>query len=529
MIKQIKILTKAQLCNFLNLNVFRYTKDKKKKRNTISMGVVWLMLIAMLCFYVGAFSYGYHKIGMGRVVPMYLIMISGILILFFGIFKAGSVIFQQNFYETLCSLPVSQTAIVISRFLSMYLGNVILSLTVMVPGMTVYGYFYHPGIGFYIVGMMGTLFIPLLPMTVATLFGALITAISSRMKHKSLVAATLSILLVVGIMMISQMLTGAEDTITEEMFANFSEVLSNMIARIYPPALWLGNAMTEGNIIQGILYFGVSIAIFAVMVVLVAGHFHSICRSLYSTSAKHIYRMGTMKKNTALMALYRKEMKRYFASSIYTVNTIIGPVMMVLLAMGILITGVDKIESALPIPGGITGLVPFVLAATSCIMTTTCTSISMEGKQWWIIQSLPVEPKTVFDSKILLNLTIIAPFYVIAEGLVIVALKPALPDWLWLLFLPIVFIVFACVFGITINLHFPVLHWENETTIVKQSASAMIGGLGGCLIIILCAVPVVFVTGLIGNVVKVVIAVIVIGITFLLYRKNAKTDLARIE
>lgn len=529
MIRQIKILTKAQLCNFLNINIFRYTKDKKKKRNVISVGTGWLMLIAMLCCYVGAFSYGYHKIGMGQVIPMYLIMISGILILFFGIFKAGSVIFQQNFYEILCSLPVSQTAIVISRFLSMYLGNVILSLAVMLPGIAVYGCFYHPGIGFYMVGILGTLFIPLLPMTVATLFGALITGISARMKHKSLVATTLSLLLVIGIMVFSQMLTGVEETITEEMLANFSEVLSNMIAKIYPPALWLGKAMTEGNILQGILYFGVSIVVFAVMVVLVAGHFHSICQSLYSTSAKHNYRMKAMKTDTALMALYRKEVKRYFASTIYTVNTIIGPLMMVLLAMGILITGVDKIESALPLQGGITGLVPFVLAATACIMTTTCTSVSMEGKQWWILQSLPVEPKTVFDSKILLNLTIIAPFYAVAEGLIIVALKPALPDLLWLLLLPIVFILFACVFGITVNLHLPVLQWDNEVAIVKQSASAMIGGLGGCLVIILCAAPVVFVTGLAEEIVKLVIAVIIIGITIVLYKKNAKTDLAKIE
>ena len=197
MIRQIKLLTKAQLCNFMDLNVFRFTKDKKKKRSALSMGLLWLLLITMLCLYVGTFAYGYSKMGLGQVIPMYLIMISALLILVFGIFKAGSVIFQRNSYEILCALPVSQTAVVISRFFSMYLGNVILSVAVMVPGMAVYAYFNHPGISFYAVGTVGTLFIPLLPMAVATLLGALVTGIASRMRHKSLVTTVLSILLIV--------------------------------------------------------------------------------------------------------------------------------------------------------------------------------------------------------------------------------------------------------------------------------------------------------------------------------------------
>ena len=75
----------------------------------------------------------------------------------------------------------------------------------------------------------------------------------------------------------------------------------------------------------------------------------------------------------------------------------------------------------------------------------------------------------------------------------------------------------------------PVLHWENEVTVVKQSASAMVGGLGGCLIIILCAVPVVFVTGIVGGIVKAVTAIVILAITVLLYKINAKTALSHIE
>lgn len=527
MVRQISILTQALLCNFLNLNVFHYTKDKKKKRNTIAMGIAWVLLIGMVVLYVGLFSLGYIMMGMANVVPMYLVMISAVIILLFGMLKAGSVIFQKKSYEVLCSLPVSQTAIVVSRFLSMYVGNLLLSLVVMIPGIIVYGVLVHPGIAFYLFGIAGTLFLPLLPMTVATFFGALIMAVASRMKHKNLITAILSVILVIGIMMLTSATGDMEGDFTADMLQNFSEIVTSVIANMYPPAVWLGKAMTDGDILQGILYFGVSIAVFVVMVALVANNFHRICQRLYSTSAKHNYQMQKLKATSILGALYKKELKQYFSSSVYMTNTIIGPVMMVLLAVGVLVAGVEKIEAAFPV--NINGLIPFALAAVGCIMTTTCTSISMEGKEWWIIQSLPVRAKTVFDSKILLNLTLIAPFYVIAEVLLILALKPSVIELLWLVLLPIVFIVFACIFGITINLRFPMMKWENEAAVVKQSASATIGGLGGCLVIILCAIPTVFVTGLTGEVIRVIIVAVITGITLLLYKMNNKADLASVE
>ena len=99
----------------------------------------------------------------------------------------------------------------------------------------------------------------------------------------------------------------------------------------------------------------------------------------------------------------------------------------------------------------------------------------------------------------------------------------------WLILLPIIFIVFACVFGITINIRFPMMKWENETVVVKQSAAAMIGGLGGSLVILLCAVPVIFVDGFLGELVKMGITILILVITLLLYTQNNKVDLSTIE
>lgn len=528
MIRQISILTKAQICNFASINVLRFTKDKKKRATMLALLPAWMLLIGILCFYVGSIAVGYIKMGLGDVVPMYLAAISSIIILIFGILKAGSVLFQKEAYETLCAMPVCDTAIVVSRFLSMYLGNFLLSLLVMIPGMAVYGYLLKPGIGFYLTGVVGTLFLPLLPMTVATLIGAVVTAIAARMKRKSLVTVALTLGFVALYMLLMQNLTKIEGEITEEMMLRLSEVVTGIIENMYPPAVWLGRTMVAGSVSNGLLYLGVSIALFVFMVVVVKARYKQIYARLYSVSAKHDFKIKTLQKKSVLATLYKREWKRYFASSIYVTNTIIGPIMMVALAVALIFAGTEQIEAILPERAMIIGLIPFVLSACACLGTTTSVSVSMEGKQWWIVKSLPVSTKVLFDSKILLNLSLVAPFYVLAEIIALLVLRPPLVEGIWFVVLPALFILFSSVFGITANLWFPVFNWENEVNVVKQSAATLVGSMFGSLLVVLFAAPLFFAPLYMWNVIRLVIALVVLATTIGMYKRNSKVKLTSI-
>jgi ABC-2 type transport system permease protein len=52
MLRETKILTALELKNIFGLNTLRHTKDKAKKRNAALLSVAWVMLIAMVVFYV---------------------------------------------------------------------------------------------------------------------------------------------------------------------------------------------------------------------------------------------------------------------------------------------------------------------------------------------------------------------------------------------------------------------------------------------------------------------------------------------
>lgn len=528
MLKQISILTKLELCNIFGLNVLRHTKDKKAKRKAWLMAAVWMLVIVMVFFYVGGLSYGLIMLGAGDVIPAYLIAIASLVIFFFGVFKAGSVIFSKNSYDILCSLPVTQSAIVVSRFLRMYVENLILVLAVMIPGIAVYAWFEKPGGLFYLIGILGTLFVPMLPIAATTLIGALVTAIASRMKHKSVVEALLSVVLVLAILGFTSQLSGAEETLTKDMLKELSATVTGVLGKLYPPAVWLGTAMVTENILQCFACVGLCIAVFVVVVTVVSVGFHSICRGLFGTYAKHNYRMEKLQKSSVVWALCKKEFKRYFSSGVYVTNTIIGPIMGTVLSVALFVVGLDKISKSFPASINIAGLVPFMVAGVFCMMTTTSTSVSMEGKNWWIVKTLPLSAKDILNAKVLMNLLLMLPFWLVSEVFLILALKPEPLELLWLLVVPIVIMLFSCVFGITINLLFPVMNWESEVSVVKQSASALLGGLGGFLVAIICAVVVVVTPASYSGVVKLLICGVLLGLTALLYGKNNRVKLQEI-
>lgn len=525
MLRHVRILTKLELCNLYGLNVLRFSKDKKARRKTMSLAAVWAVLLAVLVFYVGGLSYGLILLGLWESVPAYLITVSGLFVFVFGMLKAGSSIFRKEGYDVLCALPLPMGAVVISRLLKMYVEDLLMTFAVLLPGTVVYAWKIRPDAGFYLAVLLGIWSIPLIPMAASILIGTLITGIASRMRHKSLAATVLSILAVLGVLYGSSRLSAMEGSLDPEKLQDLSAGIMGALERVYPLAVWLGRAISHKDIPGVMLCVFLSLSVFAAVAAGTALSFRKISQNLYGSFAKHNYQIGRLKTDSLLSALCKREFRRYFSSSIYVTNTILGPIMGCVLAGALLISGIDFLKGLLPLPVNLEDMVPFVAAGVFGMMPATAVSISMEGRNWWIVKSLPLSVKNILDGKILMNLLLILPFYVLAELLLIFALKPGAGELLWLVFIPAVMILFSCVYGITVNLHFPVLEWDNEVRIVKQSASALLGGMGASILALLCAVAVGSIPPEYTVYLKTGICVVILAATAVLYRRNNRFDI----
>ena len=322
MLKQVLYLSQIQLKNLFGINEMRYTKDKKKKATFVLLAVAYLLVILMVVGYIGSMSYAFHYLGMGEIVPMYLYTIISLVMLVLSFFKAGSVLFSMKSYDIMVSLPVTKSAILTSRFVTMYVTNLLFALIFMLPGLAVHIYFAKPGLSFYLISTLVILFAPLLPLTISSILGALIKGISSRMKKKNLVEVFLTMIIVVLFMTGSVSMGEQAENMDIEEIKLLLSMVTEELGGIFPPALWYHNALS-GNLPQLLLLLFLPALIFTVFVWILSKKFQEICTGLNATYAKHNYKLERLKAEHVLMSLFKKERKLYFSSSLYVTNTII--------------------------------------------------------------------------------------------------------------------------------------------------------------------------------------------------------------
>ncbi len=525
MMAEVCLLTRLELRGLLGLNRLRYDRDPKRRGRAILVLAAFALLAVMAAAYTVGLVYGLHSLDMGRLAPAYLSMVCALLVLGFGLLKTGSLLFARGGYEMLCALPVRTCSIVLSRFLSMYVCDLGMTLLVLVPGTVTYGLLEGPGFGFYAAMAAGAVLLPLLPLSVAAVAGTLIAWAASRMKRKHLASTLLSMLTLLVILPLSFGLGMAGENMTPDAFSDLAQSVAQLIGRLYPPALWLGKGAVEGSLSFIALLAVCSLGAVTAIVALAAKLFHPICRRLFASAARKDFKMTAQTVRSPLAALYRRELKAYFSSSVYVMNTIVGPVMALMMAGALAFGGMDALKDVFPPQLELQTVMPFVLAGVMTMMTTTAVALSMEGRRFWLVKSLPVSTKSLLDAKLLVQLTLLGPCWLLGEGLLLFALRPTGADIVWLLLFPALIALFAAVAGLTVDVRFCNFEWEKAEAVVKQSAGAMVGGLAGPLAALLCGLARFAAPASAEFPVNAGLCVLLAGTTLALYRKNNKVKL----
>ncbi len=512
----LRTLILLSLRSLYGINRFLYTKDKREKNRYKAFLALFTFLGVMIAVYVIATVYLLCELGLSDYVPFMLILLAGVVSFGYDAFSAGARLFGHEGYDILAAMPLKTEHIVIGRFMSMYCDDLLITVGIMLPGMLGFGIFGAPPFVFYPLSLLAILFIPLLPLVGATLLGTLLSGIMARVKHKSLIGTALSVGLVVALLIGS---FSASELDTDRLLSVLSNV-GELMFGIYPPAVWLGDAMLGKNMLGGLCFLLLSLGLFALCMYVTTKLFHRIVRGLASVHTGRAFKLKKLSRGSMPLALYKRELRRYFSSTVYVTNTIIGPIMGCILAGAIAFGGLAGVEGSLPDSFPLRRLVPFVLSGVFCMMTTTSTSISMEGRRIDLIRSLPIDMKAWLDAKLLLNLSLMLPFYLLSEIFLMIGMRPTPLEALWLWLLPAAIACLACVLGLSVNLKWHRFDWEREEQVVKQSASAAIGGFGGLFVSLLLTGVALLIPPAYADVGTAGILLLLIAATLLLYRAN---------
>lgn len=360
-----------------------------------------------------------------------------------------------------------------------YIWNVGISFLLLIVPLLYYDSLQKGNILFYVVDFLQIFLIPLVPTLVGVLLG---NVLYRRLGNLFRVGSySKSILYLVSFTVFFAFM------IFFFRYVDFSTLLKGAIAKFD-----FFNETEKGLLFshnyKSLIFFAISISLGIILSAYVIQTYKKNCAKvqLYSEKSKCI--KMSYKKHENVSALFRRELKRYFSTPVYLLNTMLGIVSLVLLTIYSCLK-IDTVTMYLKLIGmsfkveNTSILLAFVIGLLIILSNVTYASISIEGKQRELLKSYPISIKELLLAKYLFHLSLTVPMIFICATLLGIVCRMNVSEYCLLFLLPTVFSVFVGALGLLINLVFPNYEWENVTYIVKQSISAIITILLSVLIV----------------------------------------------
>lgn len=481
------LLVKNNLLGFSGLNKVKYAKGKKERHSSQLNLVLFGSVAILFCYYIYMFASSAMKAFIMLNKPEYslvfFMLICSSYILVVNIFKGPQTIFKFKDYDLLLSLPVSKKAIITSKLVSLYLYNIVFQVIILIPTLVVYLKNVEVTPSFFVMYFLCFLIIPIIPIIIATFLGTMVNYIASKFKFKNLSTILFSIILMAIVIVVNYKLGSIkmEDLVLGQI--NIVEKLKYF----YPLIFLYLKCITNLSVISLLLMiFSTSLILGLFLIIL--SHYHSKINQSLTGERKSKNNYYKVKSRKVGKALYQRELKRYFASPVYVLNTAVGLVMLLILVGSLAIFGLDKIAVYLKMPDlnkTIQQSLPFIVTLFCTMSCTTHCTISLEGKYLWIIRSLPVKFTKVLNAKIMLNISLCYPVIIICATALNFLLDLSWGIRVLIYITPMIAVLLNSYVGIILDLLFLKLDWDNEVIVVKQRIPALVAIFFGMLIAII--------------------------------------------
>ena len=393
----------------------------------------------------------------------------------FTMFYAQGAIFEAKDNEMLLSMPIPPSAILGSRMWTLYFLNLLISVALM--GAT--------GVIRLTAGSVGALnvvifvlCIPLLAFistALACLFGWLVSLVTRRMRRKALFSLLLS-LCFLGLYF--YFMYGISDHI-QTIIANSGNIAEAFKTALYP-FYALGTAIAEANLVRLLLFAACCLVPFLLVYFILSKTFIKIVTTKVG-ARKLKYEAHALKESSPVWALAKKDLTHFFNSSTYMLNAGLGLVFALVLAIVTLVSGNALINELLKLyarmeDGGTATpyIVAVILSLLAGLAAISGPSISVEGKNFWILQSLPVQTSQILRGKLLFHLVLALPVSLVCSILLIPALKMDIPQTAIVIGMPLLAHIFCALTGLITNVYNAKLDYPSEAKAIKSTSASLI-------------------------------------------------------
>ncbi|MCF0261149.1 MAG: hypothetical protein HUJ54_14910, partial [Erysipelotrichaceae bacterium] len=250
------------------------------------------------------------------------------------------------------------------------------------------------------------------------------------------------------------------------------------LAGLIPGCSWFVQAVTDGSFLSFVLMICIPVLCFLLFVLLVSRLYPKINAGLEQGQARTEKKNFDYKMRSIPVSIAFKDFKRMTASSAYMVNALFGVVLALIAGIAVLFVSPADLLSQGTEETGITmqmliPLVPLVLYFFLGMAAVTVIAPSIEGKNYWIVQSLPIDPKDDCKGKALFSLAVMLPVGLFSVFTVSLAMKAGWMDLLLNLAMMGALCLFAATYGLYCGYRHRNLDWEYEIEVIKQGPALM--------------------------------------------------------
>lgn len=478
--------------------------EKKKKRSLIRKAgggagkvLLFLLILMALASYLFMFGLTFNTyevlgqvLGFGSGLSLsFCSFISFIMLLVFSFMMSIDMLFKGRDLAMLRTMPLTDAEITVSRVIAMYLYMLPLHMIMAVPAVVIY-LLYNPFCGATIPGILITvLVLPLVPVCLAALLGALTAKIGGKGPGRLVMQLTLIIVIVVLFSLLQMGKLSNLDPTEAASLEEYSQmggalgfVASNLesILRVAPMLRWNASLMGSGALTGSLLAVGTTLVLCALCVWGVSSMFYGICSSMESEGKGRSHRAAVepvYRRSSQLRALLSREWYILRSSSSFMIEIIgesLVPVLILVMwgAMGMLgqmTSGLVGMQGAVYFPLIVCG----ILLLVQGLDMVSATSVSRQGKLFYTDRVFPVDYRVLINAKLLMHLTLAFAPNVLYTIAVTVLFGLGIWDMLWIILVNFIFAVGMCYLGLSLDYTKPNLTWKNPQQAVKNNLNGL--------------------------------------------------------
>ena len=486
----VKLLIKKQLREiFRSWFVNQKTNQRRSKAGVIGFLLLFVVLMVGVLggiFTVLSFSLAgpLSAAGVGWLHFSIMTLIAILLGVFGSVFNTYSGLYLAKDNDLLLSLPIPPRALILSRLLSVYLMGLMYSACVTVPAVVVWWIKAGVTLPHVVGGIILILIVSLIVLILSCLLGWVVAKVSLRLKRKSFAIVLIS-LAFIGLYYFFYF---RASILIQDLIANVTLYGDAVRGKAYP--VYLFGCVGVGDWLAILIVAAVVAALTALTWLLLSKSFLGIATAT-APAPKAVYHEKRAELRSASRALLSKERMRFTSSPNYMLNCGLGTLLLALGAIALLWKG----WALAPLLNGVFEGIPHATAAVFCTLVCylaamndmSTPAVSMEGKNLWLAQSLPIRPWEALRAKLSLQLLLTLPLALLCGVCAAVVLHASAIETAMLVLVPAAFAVLMDALGLTIGTVRANVHWTNETTPIKQSLAIMLILFGGWILALLPA------------------------------------------